>query len=54
MLVELLDFFEAKTKNPATNVPTSMTEENLRDPVNLSHEPPSERQHYEEIAEHVV
>lgn len=52
MLVELLDF-EAKTKNPAINVPRSMTEENLRDPVNLSHEPPSERQHYEEI-EHVV
>lgn len=50
----LLEFFEARTKNPATSVPRSMTEENLREPINLLHEPPSERQHGEEIAEHVV
>lgn len=54
MLVELLDFFEARTKNPATSVSRSMTKENLREPINLLHEPPSERQHCEEIADHVV
>lgn len=50
-IVVLLVLFEARTENSATSVPRSMTEENLRDLINLLHNLASERQHFEEIAE---
>lgn len=50
----LLVLFELRIENSATCVPRSMTEENLRDLINLLHNPTSERQHFEEIAECVV
>lgn len=44
----LLVLSGARTKNSATSVSRSVTEENLSHLINLLHEPPSERQHCKE------
>lgn len=39
-IVALLVLFDTKTKNSATSVLRNMTKEDLRDLINLFHEPP--------------
>ena len=53
-VLALLVLFDAWTENSATSVLRNMTKEDLRDLINLFHEPPEWRQHCEEIAEHGV